>query len=185
MLLLGQAGLAIVFLDLVEPVEIFLQHPLLVKAQDKGMDVIFPTYRPRVPEELGHLVDRFHDDLLLRGGGFVPSKLFQGPESVHGAAPGAEILRREIFPAYLPNVLVYHAGVHRLPLALFIVILEQLLARDLLALLHDPRQLGILQADILVNPLLAFERKPKRATLYIDVLVLEGREAKRAATHEG
>ena len=62
----------------------------------------------------------------------------------HGAGPGAEILGRDVAAGDLAQVGVHVGGGHVLALAVLVEVLEQLLAGQVLAGLHDPGDAAVL-----------------------------------------
>src|SRR4029079_19700872 len=81
-------------------------------------------------------------------------------------APGAEILGREagaVAAHHLAQVVVDHAGVDRLALAVVVDILKQLLTGQLLAVTDDSRQPPIVEHQLLHAAALALEREERAA----------------------
>src|SRR6185369_1297071 len=75
----------------------------------------------------------------------------------HRAAPGAEILRADIAPRDLLQVVVHVVGGDEVPAARRIAVLEQLLAGQALAALDDARQPRIGDRDAVLDAALPAE----------------------------
>src|SRR5439155_3867250 len=118
------------------------------------------------------------DDVLLR----LPLRperveLLQRERGHHRPGPRPEVLRRELLPADLAEVLVDVRGTDVANLVVVVHVLEEVLPGEVAAALHDPRELRILKIDL--APLSAFSDELEahgRAT-DPDVPVLERGEA--------
>ena len=98
-------------------------------------------------------------------------------------APGAEILGREALAVAahrLAQIVVDHAGVDRLALALVVDKLKQLLTGQLLAVANDAPEPAIVEHELLRAPALALEREEGAAVLQeLHVMVAQRRQPVR------
>ncbi len=121
------------------------------------MHVVLAAHRARVAQALGDRVDGAQDVAV----GLAPARRgahgAQLHRREHGAAPGAEVLRRDVAPGELAQVIVHVVGGDRLALLLRVEILEQLVPRQVLAALDDARKPRILQRDAVLDAALAAE----------------------------
>jgi hypothetical protein len=132
-----------------------------------------------IAEASGHPLHRAQDVLLrflLRAS---VTQLAQRQGREHGARPGAEVFRGERLPRHLAQVVVHVARGHRALPALPVDVLEQLLARQVLAPLHDPAQTPVLDADLVHLAALPAEAELHRPARDLGVAVAEGGETER------
>src|SRR5581483_4557300 len=94
--------------------------------------------------------------------------------------PGAEVLRRDVAAGGLAQVRVDVVRRDRLASALRIEILEQLVARQVLALLHDASEPPVGDRDGVVDAALAAESELELRALDLDVAAAERGETERA-----
>src|SRR6185503_9090675 len=102
----------------------------------------------RVAEAPCHLLDRLAHRLAPLPRGRRARLSGQGPPGAHAAGPGAEILGREVASRRLGQVGIDVARADRAPAAALVPVLEQVLAGQLLAPLHDPAQLAVLDPEL-------------------------------------
>src|SRR5439155_18702208 len=98
----------------------------------------------------------------------------------HRARPRAEVLCGEIFAADLTHVRVDVGGIDHLALAVTVDVPEQLVAGEIAARLHDPREPGVPQADAMLDPALAAEHEAHRRAVDRRVLFAHRRQAGRS-----
>src|SRR5205085_129722 len=107
---------------------------LLHGFDDRRVHIGFAADRGRIAQHVGDLLEhRLQADALLAGGADLR-------EGEHARAPGPEMLGGEILARGLANVIVDVGGGDRVRLAVVVQILEQVLAGQVLALLHDPAE---------------------------------------------
>jgi hypothetical protein len=136
--------------------------------------------RGRVAELARGTLDRPRDVALglprrLEGG-----DLLQRERGQHRARPRAEVLRGELLARDLLQVGVDVGGVDRLSHAVLGDVLEQLVARQLLAAANDACQPLIANADLVLLAALAREAKPQLRAVDVHVPRAHGREPERA-----
>ena len=68
----------------------------------------------------------------------------------------------------------------RLPFAVLVVVLKELVARQVAALLDDAREAPVVEIDFVLDAALAAEREPDALALDFDVRVAQRRQAERA-----
>jgi hypothetical protein len=98
-------------------------------------------------------------------------------DSENGSSPSAEILSCEIVPGDIANVLIYVGGIYGAHLAAFVDVLEQLVARQVPALLDDARQTPVCERDTMFLTALSTEMKEQFGSRDVHVPVLHGGEA--------
>jgi len=122
------------------------------------VDVVLPADGAGIAQPLCHPIDHPYQVPLCL---FLRPGRAQVPECAgrqHGPDPGSEILGGHVLPAAdLLQVVVDVPGIHRLAPALVVQILEQLLARQRLAVLHDSRDPAVGDRDRVTHPALASE----------------------------
>ena len=148
-----------------------------IRIDDIGMDVAFAADRRGVPE---HGCDTLHGprDILFRPRLAVGLfKFTQRHRRQDRARPGAEVLRSDIRAAHLFEVGVYIRRRHGLPLAIVVDVLKEVLAWQLLAILHDPGNTPVADAEAPLLATLALEMKLKLAALDLDMAVEKSGQA--------
>ncbi len=142
------------------------------------MDVAGPADRGRVAQHPGDLLDAGGDDALLGALVLGGAGLGQGLGAVQRTRPGAEVLGGEGSPRGFADVVVDVVGVDGVPLALVVEVLEQALARQLLAAADQRREAPVVDAGAVLLAALAAEvehrRRPGEAN---HVPLAEGGEA--------
>jgi len=135
-----------------------------------------------VLQRLGDVLRRGGNALIERTPGHALARRLAGEkgDGAHGRAPRAEILGGETFAVaahHLAQVVVDHAGVDGLSLALVVDILKQLLTGQLLALADDARQPAVVEHQLLHPAALALEREERAAVLQeLHVTIAQCRE---------
>ena len=129
------------------------------------MHVVLAADGARVAQALGHGIDRPQHVAV----GLAPARRrahgAQLHRGEHGAAPGAEVLRRDVAAGELAQVLVDVVGGHRLTLALRAEVLEQLVPRQVLAALDDAREARVGKRDAVLDPALAAEGEAEQLSV--------------------
>ena len=108
------------------------------------MDVAAPAYGDRIAQLDG---DSFYGPIELRPRRLAGLELAECPNCEHRACPGAEVLRREVVIHRRAQVGVDVVRADRLWIALLVEVLEQTLARQLLARANYTREATIAQSD--------------------------------------
>ena len=104
-------------------------------------------------------------------------ELAQQLRGEHGAGPRAEVFRRQILAGDLFQVGVDVLRPDRLPLAVLVDVLKQIVAGKIAALLHDAREAAIVQIDLVLDAALAAERERNAWPLHVDVPIAQRRQA--------
>src|SRR2546428_6620366 len=111
------------------------------------MHVAFTTDSGGTTEILGGGFDGLHDVLFGLCRGFELAKLLECANGKNGTSPGAEVLGSEILSTDLTYVVVHVGSVNRTVLSFFVEVLEEFMARDILATLDDSGELAISDID--------------------------------------
>src|SRR5437016_8122394 len=108
----------------------------------------------------------------LHGGGDLPLRLrfgVEGPDLVesarheHGARPRPKFFRGELLTGDLLQVLVDVSRIHAAHFARLVDILEQFVAREIVALLNDASQAPVIQLHVMILAALPAKPEPYRA----------------------
>src|SRR6202171_566319 len=156
------------------------RQPHQIRAQQSRVDVVFAADRARIAEPVRDRVDGAkHVALRLPPGLRRPdrAKLLGGE---HGAGPGAEIFRGDVAASGLAQVGIHVVRGDRLALASGVQVLEQLLSRKVLALLHDAREPPVGDRHLVADAALATEREAQPRAVDLDVPAAQGGEPERA-----
>ena len=124
------------------------QAAVEVAGEDLRMHVAFAADARRVAEARGDLLDGLADVLLGLGLVVEFLEFRQGERRQHGAGPGAEILGRDLAPGDLLQIGVHVRRGDRMLLAVIVDILEQVLARQVLAGLDDSGDAPVLDLQV-------------------------------------
>ncbi len=100
----------------------------------------------------------------------------QGGQGQHRPGPGSEILRGEFAPGDLADVLVDVGRIDRLPLAGFVDVLEELVARQLLTAPHDGGHAPVVDVDGVELAALPAELEAQALAANTDVAAPERRQ---------
>src|SRR5438105_12684238 len=145
-----------------------------------GVDVVLPTYGARVPEPLGHRVER-PDDVPVR---FPTARRRpHGPQlnsGHHRASPGAEILGRDVATGDSPKVGVHIVRRNGLTLPGRVEVLEQFLTRQVLAPLDDASEPGFGDGHGVFDPALTPEAESQQVACDLHVPPAQSRQPKGA-----
>jgi hypothetical protein len=142
---------------------------LQICLDERRVNVILPTHRACISQALRGVVDGADDvplGFLLR---FRGSELAQVLGAVHGAGPGAEVLRSDVGTAGFSQVVV---DVHRLDLltlAIVVQVLEENLTGQLVAALHDARDVPVGDGHGVLYSALAAELEAQLGAIDRDV----------------
>src|SRR6185295_351413 len=112
---------------------------LQIGMHQRRVNVVFAANRSRISQALRNGIDCTIDVALcfaLRG---RRTHLAQFHASQHCPAPGTEVFRRDIATAYFTQISVHVVRRDRFPFSGADEVLEQFLARQILAALHDAR----------------------------------------------
>ena len=174
-LVLGEAGLGEGFAGLaLEGVE---HRAFEVSIKDSRVDVALAADGGGVAEALRHRLDGADQVAAGLGAGIGGRELLEGKGRQDRAGPGAEVLRREVVPADLAEVVVDIGRVDRLAVAFVVDVLEELLAGNVAAFLDDPGEAPVLEGDEVLLAALALEAELDLRAIDIDVAVAHGGEA--------
>src|SRR5438105_1574756 len=147
---------------------------LQVGVHDRRVEVTLAADRRRIAEAGRNLADGGGElalGLCLR---LEPAQPGQLAGRQDGARPGPEVLGGELAPSRLPQVLVHVGGLDGAGLILIVEVAEQLLARQVLAALHDPRQGPVAHVDVMLLAALAPEAEAHPFALDPDVVLPQG-----------
>jgi hypothetical protein len=138
------------------------------------VDVALAAHGGGVAELGGDLLDRARHVAL--GGGFAIEALefAERQRCQHRSRPGAEVLGRERLSRDLLQIGVDVRRIDRLPFAFLVDVLKEMLARDLLARAHDPRQPSVAQRDAVLPAALAAVFEDELRARKVDVAVAHG-----------
>src|SRR6476646_9214339 len=107
------------------------------------MDIAAAADRGRVAEMRGDLLDGIDDRLLALGVAVELLELPQGLGGQVGRGPGAEILGGNVLAGDLAEVGVDVVRVDGAPLTLVVDVLEQLVSRNVAAILDDAGEAAV------------------------------------------
>ena len=142
----------------------------------QGVNVVLAADRHGIAQVLGDLAD----DIGCRQRRIAAARLQRQRQGQHAGMPGAKVLGAEVLTGDLVQIGIHMLGAQLLALARIIHILEQPLARQVLAAPHDARDARVLQLHLLLHAALAFERQPDARCAHRHMAVAQGRQPKRA-----
>ncbi len=121
------------------------------------MDVAASGDGRRVAERPRGLPDGLHDVPLRIAIGLAGLEGSEGAVGQHRPGPGPEVLGRHVLARDLPQVRVDVLRAHVAHRSRLVQVLEQLLARQVLAPADDPRQAPVTDGDLVLDAALAPE----------------------------
>src|SRR6476661_4695063 len=143
------------------------------------MDIAPSANRFRIAEFFG---DRLHgaDDIPLRLRlGIERLEIPEHLRREHRARPRAKILRRVVLPRDFPQVHVHIIGSDRVPLAVLIAVLKEVVAWDVATGLDRSGEAAVIEIDVVFDTALAAEQEADTTSLDVDMSVAHRRQAKR------
>src|SRR5947207_8444781 len=152
------------------------QRAVDVAVEDRGMDVAAPTDRRCVAEMPRDFFDGAHDRLLALALAVEIAESTQRFRRQLRAGPGAEIFRGDVLAGDLAQICVDLLRTDRVLIALFVEILEQLVAGQVAAPFDDAREAAIVDIALVAISALAAEAEMNVAAFDADMTIAQCRQ---------
>ncbi len=135
------------------------------------MNIIFAAHRAGVAKFCTYLIECRKYVLLCGGFGHGAANGIECEQNIQRPRPQPKVFRAKIRTRCFLYILVHTSRINALARAIGLIILKEFLSGNVPAFLHDPRQPFILQRDVVLHSLLAFERKVHLTTFNFYVFV--------------
>src|SRR5882724_5933479 len=153
---------------------------LEIGAHQSGVNVVLAAHGARVAEALRHGVDRADHVALGFALALRRPQQEKLPRREHRARPGPEVLRRDVPAGDLAKIGVHVVRGDGLALAGRVDVFEELVPRQILALLDDARQAPVGDRHRVIDAALAAEAEEHFRALDLDVTVAQRGESEGA-----
>src|SRR6185437_1613349 len=142
------------------------------------MDIAASANRRSIAEVLRHLLDSAQNGLFSLRLGVEKLEFLQcfGREFCPGPCP--KILRRDLLASDLAQIVIYLRRADRVPIPLVIEVLEQLISRQISAILDNARETPVVYIGLLVLTVLSAKADVDSAALDLNMAVPQRRQAK-------
>ena len=148
--------------------------------EDGGVHVALAAHGHGVAEAIGRGLDRLHHRPFRRRCRRSGRRVGKRARHEHRARPGAEVLGGERLAARLAHVVVDVGRVHRAALAPLVHVLKELVAGQVAARLHDPRDARVAAVDAVDDAALAAELEGHARPVHLGVGVAQRGQSVRA-----
>src|SRR5205085_6848516 len=142
------------------------------------MDIAAPANRRRVAKMLSHLLNRAQHGLFPLRIGVEKLEFLQGFGGEFCPGPRPKILGRDFFASDLAQIVIYLGRADGVPIAILIEVLEQLISRQISAILDNARETPVIDVSLVVLTVLSAKADVYSAALDRDMPVPQGRQSK-------